>query len=119
MLLVTTFSTAITSLSSLYVHLTQCVKLLSKDIETNLKHLLRTELVTDVSFLVLSLVNNDLFIHVFATSVGCDIRYVGTAELKNIPYISASVTYTIKISVKETWILRLTHLLPMYPFCNP
>ena len=106
-------------LSSLSVHLTQCAKLLSKHLEANFKHLLRTELATDVIFLVLSSVNNDLFTYVFATSVGCDIRYVGTAELKNIPYISDRVTCTINFSVKETRILRLTHLFPMYPFSNP
>ena len=77
------------------------------------------ELATDVIFLVLSSVSNDLFIYVFATSVGCDIRYAGTVELKNIPYISARVTCTINFSVKETWILRLTLFFPMYPFTNP
>ena len=65
------------------------------------------ELATDVIFLVLSSINNDLFIYAFATSVGCEIRYVGTAELKSIPYISARVTCTINFSVKEAWMLKL------------
>ena len=65
------------------------------------------ELATDAIFLVLSSVNNGLFIYVFATSVGCEIIYVGTTELKNILYISARVTCTINASAKETWILRL------------
>ena len=42
-----------TLLSSLYVHLTQCAKLLCKHLEANLKHLLGMELATDVIFLVL------------------------------------------------------------------
>ena len=33
----------------------------------------------------------ELFIYVFATSVGCEVRYVGTTELKKILYISARV----------------------------
>ena len=33
--------------------------------------------------------------------MGCEIRYVGTAELKNSPYISARVTCTISFSVKD------------------
>ena len=65
------------------------------------------ELVTDAIFLFLSSVNNDLSIYVFAASVGHEIRYVGTTELKNIPYISARATYTISFSVKETSMLRL------------
>ena len=36
------------------------------------------ELVTEVIFLVLSSVNNDLSIYVFARDVDCEIRYVGT-----------------------------------------
>ena len=63
------------------------------------------ELATDVTFLCVSSVNNVLFIYVFVTSVGCEIRYVGTTEWKNIPYISASVICTINF--KETWVLRL------------
>ena len=65
------------------------------------------ELPIEVIFLVLSPVNNDLFIYVFATSVGFEIRYIGTTELINIPYISGSVTCTINFSFKETWMLRL------------
>ena len=114
MLLVTTFSKPKIScnkprtlLSSLYVHSTQCVKLLSKHLETNFKHLLGMELVTDVVFLVLSSENNDLTIYVFATGVGCEIRYVGTTELKNIPYLSGRATCTINFSVKENSMLRL------------
>ena len=71
---------------------TQRVKLLSKPLEVNFKRLLGMELVTNVIFLVLSQVNNDLFIYAFATNVGCEIRYLGSAELNYIPYISARVT---------------------------
>ena len=60
------------------------------------------ELATDVNFLVLSTVNNDLSIYVFAKSVSSEIRYVGTTGLKNVPYISAKATCTITFSVKET-----------------
>ena len=59
------------------------------------------EFATDVIFLVLSQVNNDLFTYASATNVGCEIRYVGNAEFKNIPYISAKVTCTINFSVKD------------------
>ena len=65
------------------------------------------KLASDTIFLVPSSLNDDLFIYVFATSVGCEITYVGTTELKNIPYISARVTCTINLSLKETWMLRL------------
>ena len=54
------------------------------------------ELETDAIFLVLSLVNKDLFIYVFITSVRCEIRYVGTAELKFILYINVRVTSMIQ-----------------------
>ena len=67
---------------------------------------------TDVIFLILSSVNNDLFIYVFATNVGCEIRYVGTAELKNIPYISARVTCTINFSVKDAQIKYMDTQIP-------
>ena len=114
MLLVTTFSKPKISgnkprtlLSSVYAHSTQCVKLLSKHLETNFKHLLGMELVTDVVFLVLSSENNDLTIYVFATGVGCKIRSVGSTELKNVPYLSSRATCTINVSVKETSMLRL------------
>ena len=40
-------------------------KLLSKCLEANFKHLLQMELATDVIFLVLSSVNNDLSLYVF------------------------------------------------------
>ena len=70
------------------------------------------ELATDAIFLFLSQVNNDLFIYVFATSVDCEIRYVGTAELKNIPYISARVTCTINFSVKVAQIKDLDTQIP-------
>ena len=36
--------------------------------------------------------------------LGVEIRYVGTTEMKNIPYISARVSCTINVSDKETWI---------------
>ena len=65
------------------------------------------KLATDAIFLVLLSMNNDLFIYVFATNMGCEIIYVSTTELKNIPYISARVTCTINLSVEETWIPRL------------
>ena len=114
MLFATTFSTPKkfykklrTLLSSLYVHLIQCPKLLSKYLEANFKHLLGMELTADVIFLVPSSVKNDLSLYVFVTSMGCEIRYVGTTELKNIAYISARTTCTINFSVKETSMLRL------------
>ena len=65
------------------------------------------ELATDVILLVSSSVNNDLFPYVFATGVGFEITYVGTTKLKNAPYISATVSCTINVSDKETWMLRL------------
>ena len=65
------------------------------------------KLTTDITLLVLSTVNNDLFIYVFTTGAGCEIRYKGTAELKNTPYISARVTFTINLSVNETHIKDL------------
>ena len=65
------------------------------------------ELVTEIIFLVLSSVNNDLSIYVFARDVDCEIRYVGTTELKNIPYISVRATCTTNFSVKETLMLGL------------
>ena len=49
------------------------------------------EIATDVIFLVLPSINNDLIIYVFATGVGCEITYVGSTELNNVPYISAKV----------------------------
>ena len=58
------------------------------------------ELATDSTFLLLLSVNNDLFLYVFATSVGSEIIYVGTTVLKNIPYIRARVTCTINVSLK-------------------
>ena len=64
-------------------------------------------LATDVIFLVLSSVNNDLRIYVFGTGVGCEITYVGSTVLNNVPYISGIVTCTISFSDKEIWMLRL------------
>ena len=58
-------------------------------------------------FLVLLTVNNDLFIYVFATGVRCEVRYVDTAELKNILYISTRVACTTNVNIRETWMLRL------------
>ena len=90
-----------TLLSFIYVHLTQWAKLLPKHLSANFKHLLWIELVTGVIFVVLSSVNNDLSIYVLATGVCCEIRYVGTTELKNVPYISATAT---SLSVaKKPW----------------
>ena len=87
--------------------LNYCVKLLSKHLEANLKHLLGMELANDVIFLVLLSVSYYLVIYVFARGVGCKIRYVGCTELNNVPYISAKVTCTINFSDRETWMLRL------------
>ena len=113
MLLVTTFNKPKMScnkprtlLSSLYFHLTQCVKPVSKHLEANFKHLFGMELVTDVVFLVLSSENNDLTIYVFATGVGCKIRSVGSTELKNVPYLSSRAACTINVSVKEISMIR-------------
>ena len=64
------------------------------------------ELATDVFILVLSSLNNDLFVYVLATSVSCEITRIGITELNNVPYISAKVTCTINLSDKETWMLR-------------
>ena len=72
------------------------------------------ELVTDVVFLVVSSENNDLTIYVFATGVGCEIRYVGTTELKNIPYLSGRATCTINFSFKETLMLRVKIWMPSF-----
>ena len=90
-----------TLLSSLYVHLTQCVELLSKQLEQNFKHLLGMELITDVVFLVFSSENNGLTIYVFATGLDCKTR------LKNVPYLSSKATCTMNLNVKETSMLRL------------
>ena len=87
--------------------LNYCVKLLSKQLEANLKHLLGMEFANDVIFLVLLSVSYYLVIYVFARGVGCKIRYVGCTELNNVPYISAKVTCTINFSDRETWMLRL------------
>ena len=96
-----------TLLSYLYVHLTQCAKILSKHLEANFKHLLGMELETDVIFLFLTSVNNDLSVYVFATGAGYEIRCVGTTEFKNIQHQSVRATCTINLSFKENWILRL------------
>ena len=64
------------------------------------------EFATDVIILFLSSANYDLFIYLFiyllAAGFGCEIRYVGTTELANIPYISARVTGTINFSIKNS-----------------
>ena len=60
------------------------------------------EFATDVTFLVLSSVNNDLIIYVFATGVGCQTTNVGSTELSNVPYVSAMVTCMINFCDKET-----------------
>ena len=96
-----------TLLRFLYVFSIYCVKLLSKHLEANLKHLLGMEFANDVIFLVLLSVNSYLVIYVFARGVGCKITYVGCTELNNVPYISAKVTCTINFSDRETWMLRL------------
>ena len=63
-------------------------------------------LATDVIFLVFSSINNDLYIYVFE-GVGCEVTYIDSTELNNVPYISAKVTCTISLTDKETWMLRL------------
>ena len=65
------------------------------------------QLATDLIFSGFLSVNNDLIIYVFATSVGCEVRYVDTTELKNILYISAVVACTINFNIRETWMVRL------------
>ena len=77
------------------------------NLKANFKNLFEKDLAIDVIFLVLLSVNNDLFIYIFATGVGCKTRYVSITELKDIPYFSARVACTINFSVKETWMLRL------------
>ena len=44
--------------------------------------------------LVLSPTINDLTIYIFAMGVGCEIRYVGTTELKNTLYLGLPVQST-------------------------
>ena len=90
-----------TLLSFPHVHSIHCVKLLFKHLETNFKNLFGIAFAIDVIFLVLPSVNNDLIIDMFATGVGCEITYVRSTELNNVPYI------TINFSDKETWMLRL------------
>ena len=91
----------------IYIYSIHCVKLLFKHLEAIFKHLLGIEFATDVIFLVLSSVSNDLIIYVFITGVGCEATYVGSTELNNVSYISAKVTCTINFSDKKTWMLRL------------
>ena len=86
----------------MYIDATHCVKLLLKHLETNFKHLLGMEFEAAVIFLILLSVNNDLVIYVFATGVSCEITYLGSTEMNNVPYISAKVTCTITFSGKET-----------------
>ena len=64
-------------------------------------------LATDAIFLVLSPVNNDVFIYVFVTCVDCEITYVGNTEFSNVSYVSAKVTCRINFSEKDTWMLRV------------
>ena len=45
------------------------------------------ELATDVIIMVLSSVNNDLFVYVLATGVGCEITCVDITELNNVPIL--------------------------------
>ena len=58
------------------------------------------ELITDVIFLFLSTVSNDLFI---AIGMGCEIKCVGTTESIEIPFISGWATCTIKFNIKKTF----------------
>ena len=94
-------------MSFLYVYSIHYVKILCKHLEANFRRLLGMEIATDVTFLVLLSVNNDSIICVFATGVGCEITYVGSTELNNVPNVKAKVTYTINFSDKETWMLIL------------
>ena len=64
-------------------------------------------LATDVILLVLSLVNIHLIIYGFVTGVGCEVTFLGSSELNNVPYISAKVSSTMSFSHKETWMLGL------------
>ena len=91
----------------MYVHFTQCTKLLSKHLDAKFKNLLGMQFTTDIIFLVYLSIKNYLFIYVFTTGVGFETRYLGTTELTNIPCIRAKVTCTISVRVKETWILKL------------
>ena len=50
--------------------------------------------------MVFSSENIDLFIYVFVTGVGCEIRYIGTTEMKNIPYIRAMALRSSSMSEK-------------------
>ena len=62
------------------------------------------ELTTDVIFLFLSTVSNDLFIYYFiAIGMGCEIKCVGTTESIEIPFISGWATCTIKFNIKKTF----------------
>ena len=58
------------------------------------------ELATDVIFQVFSSANNDFLIYVFAAGVVYEIRYVGTTELKNIPYVSAGHARSASVTEK-------------------
>ena len=79
----------------------------SKHFEAHFKYLHQMGLATEVIFLVLASVNNDLHIYVLPTGLGCEVTYLGSTELNIVPYISAKVTCTISFSDKETWMLRL------------
>ena len=96
-----------TLLSFLYVYSIHCVKLLSKHLEPSFKHLFGMEFATDMIFVVLLSVNNDLIIYVFDTAMGCEITCIDCTELDNVPYISAKVTCTIIFCDIEKWMLRL------------
>ena len=46
-------------------------------------------------------------IYICVSGVDCEVTYVGTTELNNVPYISVKITCMISFSDKETWMLRL------------
>ena len=64
------------------------VKIISKHFNANFKRLLGIELATNVIILVISSVNNDLFVYVLVTGVRCGITCVDITELNNVSYIT-------------------------------
>ena len=56
------------------------------------------ELTADIIFLFLSSVNIDLYIFFIVIGMGFEIKYVGTTELTNIPYISVQLIFATAIT---------------------
>ena len=95
-----------TLLSSLFVLLTQGVKLLPNILRQTSKIYLEWSF--NWCRFSCSFTRKECWtIYVFATGVGYKIRSVGSTELKNVPYLSYRATCTINVSVKETSMLRL------------